>query len=290
MIGRVLLGIGIGGCWGMLAATAIRLVPKNLVPQALSIIFGAVSVATVLAAPLGSFLGMHIGWRNVFIVTAVMGVLASVWQLVSLPSMPTGNPTTLTSLFKIFARPKIKPGMLATFFVFMSYATFFSYLRPFLETITRVQGNTLTLILLIFGIANFLGTNFSRHLLQWNIHRSLILAALFMGISVLGLMVFGNFVIVSTTLVALWGMFFGVVQVGWIDWLTRTAPDEAESAGGVQIAVIQLSITIGASVGGITFDITGANGVFIFSTFCAIAGSLVATIAFRKIVPRQSIA
>lgn len=58
LIGRVLLGIGIGGCWGMVAATAMRLVPKNLLPKALSIIFGAVSVATVLAAPLGGFFGV----------------------------------------------------------------------------------------------------------------------------------------------------------------------------------------------------------------------------------------
>lgn len=289
LIGRVLLGIGIGGCWGMLAATAMRIVPKNLVPKALSIIFGAVSVATVLAAPLGSFLGMHIGWRNVFVVTAVTGVLASGWQFFYLPSMPTDNPTKLSSLLKIFTRPKMKPGMLATFFVFMSYAIFFSYLRPFLETVTNVQGNTLTLVLLIFGIANFFGATFSRHPLQWNIHRSLILAALFMGLSVLGLMVFGNLIIIATTLVALWGMFFGVVQVGWMDWLTRTVPDEAESAGGVQIAVIQLSITIGASIGGLIFDITGADGVYIFSTFCAILGSLVAMFAFKKTASKQTI-
>lgn len=57
--------------------------------------------------------------------------------------MPTDNPTKLSSLFKIFTRPKMKPRMLATFFVFMSYAIFFSYLRPFLETVTNVHGNML---------------------------------------------------------------------------------------------------------------------------------------------------
>ncbi|WP_312363281.1 MFS transporter [Sphingobacterium sp.] len=281
LIGRVLLGIGIGGCWGMMAATAMRLVPKNLVPKALSIIFGAVSVATVIAAPLGSFLGMHIGWRNVFLITAVIGVVAFIWQLRSLPSMPSGGASKLSSLFRIFDRPKIRPGMTATFFVFMSYAIFFSYLRPFLENITNVHGNTLTLVLLAFGIANFFGATFSRYPLQWNIHRSLVLAALFMGISVLGLMLFGELTLIAVVLVSLWGLFFGVVQVGWTDWLTRTVPDEAESAGGVQIAIIQLSITIGASAGGLTYDIAGTNGIFIFSTLCALAASFVAMLGFR---------
>ncbi len=51
-------------CWGspsaasaMSTATAMRLVPAAHVPKALAIIFSAVSVATVVAAPLGSYLG-----------------------------------------------------------------------------------------------------------------------------------------------------------------------------------------------------------------------------------------
>jgi DHA1 family purine ribonucleoside efflux pump-like MFS transporter len=35
----------------------MRLVPMRVVPKALSVIFGAVSIALVIAAPLGSFLG-----------------------------------------------------------------------------------------------------------------------------------------------------------------------------------------------------------------------------------------
>ena len=53
----------------------MRLVPPRTVPKALSVIFGAVSIALVIAAPLGSFLGELIGWRNVFNAAAVMGVV-----------------------------------------------------------------------------------------------------------------------------------------------------------------------------------------------------------------------
>ncbi|MBN7800262.1 MFS transporter [Algoriphagus aestuariicola] len=76
LIGRVLLGIGIGGFWAMSAATAMRLVPAESIPKALSIIFGAVSIATVIAAPMGSFLGAHMSWRYVFLITGGMGLIA----------------------------------------------------------------------------------------------------------------------------------------------------------------------------------------------------------------------
>jgi DHA1 family purine ribonucleoside efflux pump-like MFS transporter len=72
----------------MSASLTMRLVPMRVVPKALSVIFGAVSIALVIAAPLGSFLGGVIGWRNVFNAAAVMGVLCTLWVLKVLPLYP----------------------------------------------------------------------------------------------------------------------------------------------------------------------------------------------------------
>src|SRR4051794_34592984 len=63
LAGRVLLGVGLGGFWSMTPAVSLRLVPAALVPRALSIIFGGVSVGMVAAVPVGSYLGGLIGWR-----------------------------------------------------------------------------------------------------------------------------------------------------------------------------------------------------------------------------------
>lgn len=57
LIGRACLGLALGGFWAMSASLTMRLVPPRTVPKALSVIFGAVSIALVIAAPLGSFLG-----------------------------------------------------------------------------------------------------------------------------------------------------------------------------------------------------------------------------------------
>ncbi|MBB6130830.1 MFS transporter [Mucilaginibacter lappiensis] len=282
LTGRVLLGIGLGGFWSMAAATATRLVPKELIPKALSIIFGAVSVATVVAAPMGSYLGEHIGWRNVFLIAAALGVIAFIAQAVSLPSMPTGKAAKLGDLLKVLKRPYIKAGMWATMFVFIGYATFFTYLRPFLEVVSGVNANTLSTILLGFGIANLMGTSLARYLLEWNIFRSLTIAPLLMGIIVTGLVFAGQITMLASILVAAWGMVFGVVQVGWTDWLTRTIPDELESGGGIQIAVIQLGITAGAAVGGFIFDLAGTKGVFLSSSIFTLFAALIAMMAFRK--------
>jgi predicted MFS family arabinose efflux permease len=281
LIARVLLGTGIGGFWGMAVAVTIRLVPEELVPKALSVVFGAVSVAAVVAAPLGSYLGAHIGWRNIFLFAAAIGGMAFIWQAATLPSMPVDSPTRLGALWNVLKRPGIKGGMLATMVVHIGYAAFFTYLRPFLERVTGVSTDILSAVLLGFGVANFVGTTLARFLLNWNLYRTLALMPLLLVVLLGGLVVFGYIPVVAAILVGLWGMVFGVVQVGWMAWLARTAPDEAESGGAVQIGSIQLAIMAGAGIGGVFFDHVGTRSVFLTAGVFTLVAAMVAGLAFR---------
>src|SRR5690606_7818062 len=101
LTGRVLLGIALGGFWTMSAATVMRLVPEKSIPRALSILFSGVSAATIFAAPLGSYLGDVIGWRDVFLLASLLGVLALVVQFLTLPKMPPRGRATLRTLVEV---------------------------------------------------------------------------------------------------------------------------------------------------------------------------------------------
>jgi predicted MFS family arabinose efflux permease len=212
------------------------------------------------------------------------------WQALTLPSMAPEQPVSLRALLQVLKRPNVAPGMLATLFVFMGYATFFTYLRPFLETVTGVNVNTLSTILLGFGLANLAGTVLARHLLARSLALTLTLMPLLMGGVVAGLVLFGRQPVVASVLVAFWGMTFGGVQVGWPTWLTRTLPDDAESGGGLQVATTQLAITIGAALGGLFFDLTGVVGVFIASSGLTLIAALMAWLAFRKAPAQAAVA
>ncbi|MET0255339.1 MAG: MFS transporter [Luteibacter sp.] len=263
LLGRVLLGIAIGGFWTMSAATAMRLVPEAMVPRALSIIFSGVSVATVAAAPLGSYFGHLIGWRNVFLIATAIGVFAFVWQWFTLPRMASTGSARMGTLLEVMKRPAMRAGMLAVILVRTGHFAFFTYLRPFLETVTGVGVNGLSGMLLGFGVANFIGTSVAGFLLERNLRLALLLMPLAMGMMALALVLLGRAPVADALLVALWGMAFGCVPVAWTTWITRTVPDEAESGGGLIVAAVQLAITLGAAGGGVVFDHAGANGVFV---------------------------
>ncbi len=115
LLGRACLGLALGGFWAMSASLTIRLVPMRVVPKALSVIFGAVSIALVIAAPLGSFLGGIIGWRNVFNGAALMGALCIVWVIKALPSLPGEAAHQQQNMFSLMKRPGVLAGMSAIF-------------------------------------------------------------------------------------------------------------------------------------------------------------------------------
>ena len=97
LLGRACLGLALGGFWAMSASLTMRLVPARTIPKALSVIFGAVSIALVIAAPLGSFLGGIIGWRHVFNGAALMGFVCIgwVWMALHLHSSDLYDPRRL---------------------------------------------------------------------------------------------------------------------------------------------------------------------------------------------------
>ena len=88
MLGRALIGFVVGGFWSKSAATAIRLVPAHQVPRALAIVNGGNALATVVAAPLGAWLGATVGWRFAFFCLVPIALMALGWLWHTLPSMP----------------------------------------------------------------------------------------------------------------------------------------------------------------------------------------------------------
>ncbi|MFG6654085.1 purine ribonucleoside efflux pump NepI [Scandinavium sp. M-37] len=277
LLGRACLGLALGGFWAMSASLTMRLVPARMVPKALSVIFGAVSIALVIAAPLGSFLGGIIGWRNVFNGAALMGLLCVIWVWKVLPSLP-GETGPKANMFGLLKRPGVLAGMTAIFMAFAGQFAFFTYIRPVFMNLAGFDVDGLTLVLLSFGIASFVGTSLSAVILKRSVKVALACAPLILAISALVLILWGSEKFVAATVAVIWGFAFALVPVGWSTWITRSLSDQAEKAGSIQVAVIQLANTCGAAVGGVALDHFGLlSPLMISGTLMLLTALLVAT-------------
>ncbi|MBC8641368.1 MFS transporter [Caballeronia sp. EK] len=282
MLGRALLGVSIGGCWSMNTAVIMRIAPQSFVPRAIAIVQGGTALATAVAAPAGSFLGSIVGWRGAFFCVVPLAALALVWQAWTLPKLPPALETGAKGgVLRLLGDPRVRCGVSAVALLFMGQFSLFTYLRPYLENVTRANVSVLSLILLVIGVAGLAGTILVGKLLSKGVHRVLVGIPLLMSGIALALIVSGSSVATTAVLLGAWGLIATSAPVGWFTWLSETLPGDAEAGGGLMVAVIQLAITLGATLGGVLFDGSGYRATFGLSAALLVCGAMMAAVTSR---------
>lgn len=285
LMGRVLLGVALGGFWAMSTAVVMRLVPPEQLARGLSITVSGVAAAMLFAGPIASYLGYLTSWRTVFLAGVVLGILVFIVQYATLPSLPTTGQSSLGTLFRVLGRPRVKSGLLAALLIFGGHLALFAYIRPYLEQVDGVSIGVLSTVLLLFGIANYAGTWIAGALPRPVFDRLMSGAPLLMGLVAISLSVLpvGPALIAALTIV--WGLAFGTVPPTWSGWVAETVPDEAESAGGLLVAVINIAIASGAGIGGLILSRGDIHDVFSFGAVALLLATTLVMTVIRR-VPR----
>lgn len=283
MAGRAFLGVAIGGFWSISAATMMRLVPKESLPKALSILNGGNALASTFAAPLGSFLGQYIGWRGSFFVLVPLAMIAFLWQWRRVPALPAEHlRRPVTEVLKLLSERIVFFGMASCALMFLGQFALFTYLRPFLETVTRVTPNMLTMMLLGIGISGFIGTYLISLLLKNRLYSLLIPVPSIMGVIGIGLITLGASNVATGALLLLWGLFATSIPVAWWAWLSKTLAHDAEAGGGLMVAIVQMAIMTGAGLGGYLYDHGGYQHTFWFAVAMLLSSSVFAALTLYE--------
>jgi len=293
MIGRALIGVCIGGFWSMSAATLMRLVPEEALPKALAILNGGNALSTTVAAPFGSFLGGLIGWRGAFLFVVPLIVVAFVWQWHSLPPLPGRENHESRSMggnvLRLLGQRRIVLGTFSVMLFFAGQFALFTYLRPFLETVTGVSVEELSILLLGLGAFGLVGTFAIGNFLKTRLYSILIFTPIFMSLIGAALILFGSSLQVTAVMLCTWGFLATSAPVAWWTWMSKAIPDDAEAGGALMVAAIQLAITFGSAVGGLLFDTHGYQSTFMASILLLVAASAMACITMYHANNQQKI-
>ncbi|MGN6550354.1 MAG: MFS transporter [Pararhizobium sp.] len=279
MLGRALIGVSIGGFWSLSTAILARIVSAAELPKAIAMLQGGTAFASVIAAPLGSFLGGLIGWRGAFFIVVPIGLAAMAWQLAVLPRMPAESSAPAGRIVGLLGHRVFAVGMAATTLAFRGQFSLFTYLRPFLEGVTGLDVNALSMDLLGLGLAGLVGTSVIGFVLRAHLGAVLIGLPAALAIIALSLIALGPFAIATAALLILWGLFTTPIPVAWNTLMTRVIPDDLEAGGGLQVALIQFAITFGAFAGGLLFDAAGWWSPFALSAVLLFGSTLFAIAA-----------
>jgi predicted MFS family arabinose efflux permease len=196
-----------------------------------------------------------------------------------MPSMKAERRAGSANVFKLLKRPSVALGMAASALFFMGQFALFTYLRPFLEDVTGVGAGTLSILLLLIGAAGFVGTTLIGRFLKQSLYRTLAIIPALMALIAAALVFLGGSFGLTTLLLGIWGLVGTAAPVGWWTWLSRTLPQDAEAGGGLLVAVVQLAIMLGATLGGLLFDMSGYQATFGMSAVLLVLAALAALLA-----------
>ncbi|MFG2693392.1 MFS transporter [Kitasatospora sp. NPDC048407] len=272
VVSRVLVGVTIGGFWSIAAGVADRLVPADRVGRAVSVIFSAVPLGSVLGVPVGTFIGDVAGWRAAF---AVMGALSAgvfVLLLVVVPPLPPAGATRLRVLGGLFRSVNVRFALLLTMLIVLAHFGAYTYVTPFLEQVTHAGPALITVFLLVYGAAGILGNFLGGALVARRPRTGFGAAAALLAGATLLLPVLGGSKAGAVSLLFVWGVAYGAVPVSSQTWFAKAAPNVPEAASVLFTASFQATISLGALAGGSIVDRTSPSTVM---TLAGITSGLV---------------
>lgn len=280
---RLLLGLALSGFWAMSLAVTAQLVPADRLGRAMTIGNAGVSLATIAAVPAGAYFGELLGWRAVFLLAAAAGLVTLAAQLATLPSIPPSGAPGFRTLLQTARMPVVATGILAIVLIAGGHFMGFTYLRPAFEGVSGLTPELLALLLLVYGVASFVGNAVAGPLADRRLPVLVIAAPVAIGVGTVVFALLGSSLPLAFVTVFVWGVGFGAVPTMVQTWMAHVAPERLESAGGLVVAAFQIAITIGAAVGGLLIDSVGVQWAFLGGGLAAVIGAAVLSCARRRV-------
>jgi len=283
LIARLLLGVGIGGFWAIGAGVAGRLVKPASVIRATSFITAGISIATVVSLPLGALVSSLASWRLAFVIGGGLGLVALVLQLILLPRIPALHRVRFATLGTLLTVPRARLGLIATVFVFAAQFAAYTYVAPYLKQLVGVGPETVTLALLVFGIAGIAGNFVAGVTLSRSVIGTLSVSKFVLAGAVVLLPLLAHSVVGVFVLLVVWGIVWGALPLAAQTWMAGASSNGVESGLALFVTTIQLAIAAGSVLGGVAVTQLGLAADFWLAGGVAVIGAIVLiTLGFRR--------
>lgn len=282
LVARMVGALAHGAFWAMIGSIGAQLVPPQKIGLATSIIFGGVSVASVLGVPLANVLTQLDGWRTAFNVISMLSLVATFAIAWTVPRLALSAQVRIDMLRKILRNSTFQRIYLATACAIMAHFAAFTFIEPLLSHSLHIRITLISTLLLIFGIAGVAGNLISGKYIDRYLKPLVLLSLGLMALSVLAV---GNLPADSSALLVAallfgWGASVAIVFVGFQSWILREAGQAAIPASAIYVSIFNAAIGAGALAGAIILSVTSIKGLMAIAAI-AIAGSLIPVLRIK---------
>lgn len=235
--------------WGIATPLGIRLAPEGNREHAMSVVSTGATLGSVLGIPLGTFLGQVFGWRVSF---GGIGVCAAVIGLILLrylPSTPSRNAKTFSSIWPLLRRKQLLLVYMITVISMLGHYSAFTFITPYLHDVGHLPKNLVAAVLLAFGLAGLTGGFIAPKLLRDHFRTASLaaLAIVFLALMFLNLAV--STLPTTFVVVIVWGISFVFFNLVLQTLILMLAPEAEDVAMAGYSGIYNIGIGGGALIG-----------------------------------------
>lgn len=249
-------------------------VSKEEAPKAVSKVFIGVSAGMVLGVPVSSFIASTTSLGMAMLFFAAVNAVAFIATLIFVPSMPVHERLSYGEQVRVLRKSITWISIAAA--LLMNGAVFgvFSYLAGYLESVTKLSWNIISLLLLIYGSSNIIGNIIAGKLLVKRAAKTIMLIPLALG-AVYILLLLGTFTALPMGVIILvWGILAGINANVTQYLIMSAAPEAPDFANGLFLTAVNLGTTIGAAVCGLFISEMGMQYILSGGLLFLLAGAV----------------
>jgi predicted MFS family arabinose efflux permease len=234
-------------------------VSKEEAPKAVAKVIMGVSAGMVLGVPVASFIASATSLKMAMLFFAVMNGLAFIATLIFVPSMPVNQRLSYGSQLSVLKKPITWISIVTVIFINGAIFGVYSYFAEYLKSVTNIPETTISLILLIYGLANMIGNIIAGRLLSKNAIKFVVSFNFVLGVVYIIMFLMGQFTLPMVLITLAWGILAGAGANINQYWIMSAAPEAPEFANGLFLTAANLGTTFGASVCGLLISGIGTR-------------------------------
>ncbi|MGW0855026.1 MFS transporter [Streptomyces sp. NPDC002690] len=283
MVSRLLTGFAHGVMWSIAASIAIRLVPKGQAVRATAVVFSGISIASVVGVPLGTLIGQS-DWRTAFWVISGTGILILIAAVLLVPRLEPRTVVRLAELPRLLRDGNLRIATLVTAAMVIGHFAAYTYVAPFLEQDAGIPAHWVSALLLLYGVAGVVGNFGGGAAAARALRTTTLTCILLLAATVVLLVVNGEWHPGTVALLLVWGIAYTALPVCLQTLVFASAPQAPEAATSLYICAFNISIALGALVGGWSVDASGPSSVMFIGAGFSLAAALLMT-RYRVVRP-----
>lgn len=260
-------------------------VDKKDAPKAVSRVFIGVSAGMVVGVPIVNFLATQFNLQIALSFFALINLIVLILTLFFVPTMPSESSHSYGSQLKVLKRPLTWISIIAAIFFNAAIFGVYSYLTDYLNIVTEIHGNLVSITLFLYGFSNILGNIIAGKLLTMIPKKAMLLLP-FALIIVYGFMFsLGSFFIPMMVITMIWGILAGLTANTTQFMITSSAPDAPDLSNGIFLSAVNTGTTIGTFIGGLFIATLGSNYVLMIGILASLVNILLIVIRNKRLTP-----